>query len=138
MGGVLVRKEFTFRGKTMDELLAMSPEEFGRIAGARARRTLKRGFDKKLLKSIESAREQLKQGKKIKPLRTHLRDTIVIPQMVGLLFAVHNGKEFRVIEIQPDMLGHYMGEMALTRVRLMHGKAGIGATRSSTAIRTRG
>lgn len=134
----MAKKEFTFKGKTMQELLAMSPEEFGRIAGTRARRTLKRGFDKKLLERIESAREQLKQGKKLKLLRTHLRDTIVIPKMVGLLFAIHNGKEFKVIEIQPDMLGHYLGELALTRIRLMHGKAGIGATRSSTAIRSRG
>ena len=92
-----------------------------------------RGFDRHLLKKIARAE---KEGKK-KPIRTHKRDTIVIPQMVGLQFAIHKGNDFDIIEIKPDMLGHYLGEFAMTRKRLAHGKAGIGATRSSTAISAR-
>jgi small subunit ribosomal protein S19 len=130
-----VPREFTFRGKTLEELQQMSIEEFAQLCNARARRSLLRGFDEKLMKKIMKAREQLKQGvKDLKPIRTHLRDTVIIPAMVGLKFGVHNGKEFVVVEVNEKMLGHYLGEMALTRKKLKHGKAGIGATKSSTAI----
>ena len=108
----------------------MSIEEFAKLCPSRAKRSLLRGYDKQILKKMEKS-----NGKK--PIRTHKRDTIVIPQMVGLTFAVHKGNSFEIIEIKPGMLGHYLGEFALTRKRLLHGKAGIGATRSSTAISAR-
>lgn len=126
----MAKKEFTFRGKTLEELKGLSLEEFAGLCSSRARRSLLRGFDKGLLKKI------MKAGKG-KPIRTHGRDTVVVPQMVGLTFAVHKGNSFEILEIQPEMLGHYLGEFALTRKRLIHGKAGIGATRSSTAISAR-
>ncbi|MEM4662576.1 MAG: ribosomal protein S19 family protein [Candidatus Diapherotrites archaeon] len=114
----------------------MSYQEFALLCNSRARRSLlRRGIDKKLEKKIAEARKLLEQGAKdLKPIRTHRRDTIIVPQMVGLKFGVHNGKEFVVVEITPEMLGHYLGEFAMTRKKLKHGKAGIGATRSSTAI----
>jgi small subunit ribosomal protein S19 len=133
----MARKEFTFRGKTMAELLQMSIDEFAKLVNARARRSLLRGFDKKLLKKIENARRLKEQGKNPKPIRTHRRDCVVVPKMVGLSMAVHKGNAFETVEIRPEMLGHYLGEMALTRKKLSHGKAGIGATRGSTAITAR-
>ncbi len=129
----MLGKEFRFRGKTLEQLRQLSIEEFALLCNSRARRSLLRGFDRHLLKKIARAE---KEGKK-KPIRTHKRDTIVIPQMVGLQFAIHKGNDFDIIEIKPDMLGHYLGEFAMTRKRLVHGKAGIGATRSSTAISAR-
>ena len=131
-------KVFTFRGKTLEELQQASLEEFALLCNSRGRRTLKRGFDKKLLKKIKKALGEKNNGREPKLVRTHLRDAIIIPAMVGLKFSVHNGKEFNVFEIKPEMLGHYLGEMSLTRKRLLHGKAGIGATKSSTAITARG
>ncbi len=133
----MARKEFTFKGKTMKELMEMDLKEFAKLCNARVRRSLLRGFDKKLEKKIKKARELLKQGKKPKPIRTHRRDTIIIPQMVGLSFGIYKGNSFEVRDIEPEMLGHYLGELILTRKRLVHGKAGIGATKSSTAIATR-
>ena len=129
-------KENTFKGKTLDELLKMSCQEFAQLCNARARRSLlRRGFDKNLEKDIRSVRKKLKEGAKdLKPIRTHKRDAVIVPQMVGLKFGVYNGKEFSVVEVAMDMLGHYLGEFTLTRQKLKHGKAGIGATRSSTAI----
>ncbi len=129
-------REFRFRGKSLEELMQMSIEEFAQLCNARARRSLlRRGVDTKLMKRIQEARKQLEEGvKDLKPIRTHKRDTVIIPQMVGLKFAVHNGKNFEIVEIQPEMLGHYLGEFSLTRQRVKHGKAGIGATRSSKAI----
>jgi len=133
----MVKKEFTFRGKTMQELQQMTVQQFAQLCNSRSKRSLLRGFDKHLLKKIEKARAEVRAGKKQKIIRTHLRDAVVIPQMVGLLFGVHKGNTFEVFEIKPEMLGHYLGEMALTRKKLVHGKAGIGATRSSTAISAR-
>ncbi|MBU0662108.1 ribosomal protein S19 family protein, partial [Candidatus Micrarchaeota archaeon] len=118
-------------------LLAMSIEDFAKLLKARARRSVLRGIDKKMMKKVERAKELVKAGKRAKPIKTHKRATIVLPQMVGVQFAVYRGNEFQIIDIQDAMLGHYLGEFALTRKRLMHGKAGIGATKSSTAITAR-
>lgn len=134
----MAKKEFTFRGKTMPELLSMGVEDFGKIAGTRVKRRIKRGLDKKFLKKIELAYTEKTNGKTPKPLRTHLRDFPIIPKMVGLRVDVHNGNSFSIVDIKERMLSHYLGEFALTRKRLKHGKAGIGATKSSTAITARG
>lgn len=129
-----IAKEFSFRGKSLPELQAMSIEEFAKLCNSRVRRSLLRsGVDKHLLKKIGKA----KKGDAKKPVKTHLRDAIVVPQMVGVMIAIHKGNMFEMVEIKPQMLGHYLGEFALTRKRLLHGKAGIGATRSSTAITAR-
>ena len=134
----MVKKEFSFKGKSLAELQAMDLKEFSTLVNSRARRSLERGFDKHTLKKINKAAEIKKQGKLPKAIRTHKRDLIIIPAMIGLNFAVHRGNNFEQIEIKPKMLGHFIGEMVLTRKRLLHGKAGIGATRSSTAITARG
>ena len=105
--------------------------------GKQKKRSLKRNIDKPLEKQIDKAIKMKKEGKLPKPIRTHLRDTIVVPKMVGLQFAIYNGKLFELREIEAEMLGHYFGELVLTRKRLRHGKAGIGATKSSTAITAR-
>ena len=134
----MVKKEFTFRGKTLPELVSMSVEDFGVIAGTRIKRRIRRGIDKKFLKKIEFAYTEKTGGKTPKPLRTHLRDFPVIPKMIGLRVDVHNGNSFGIVEVREKMLGHYLGEFSMTRKRLKHGKAGIGATKSSTAITARG
>lgn len=128
-----VKKEFSYKGKKLEELKAMSIEEFAKLCTSRPRRSLLRGFSKKMLKKIEKAE---KEGGK-KAIKTHDRDTVIIPKMIGLTFAIHKGNSFENVEIKPAMIGHYLGEFAMTRKRLLHGKAGIGATRSSTAISAR-
>ena len=137
---VMGKKDFTFRGKGIEELERMTIEEFARLCTSRARRTIKRTNVemKKLLKKVAKAQQALKAGKFPKPVRTHNRDMIVVPEMVGITMAVHNGKEFVNVEIREKMLGQFLGEFVLTRKKLTHGKAGIGATRSSTAITARG
>ena len=133
----MAKKDFTFRGKTMAELAAMSLDEFGQIAGARIKRQIKRGIYKKLVKDIENAFEQKKSGKEPRGIKTHLRHFPVLPKMVGLRLEIHKGNGFAIVEVKEKMLGHLLGEFALTRKRLSHGKAGIGATKSSTAITAR-
>ena len=129
----MAKKEFTYRGKTLEELQAMKLEEFAKLCTSQARRSLLKGTDKHILAKVAKA----KGDAKAKPIRTHSRDLIIIPEMVGTRFAVHRGNTFELLDIDERMLGHYIGEFVFTRKRLQHGKAGIGATKSSTAITAR-
>ena len=130
----MAKKEFSYRGKSVQELQEMSAGEFAKLVTARPRKSLLKGYDKKILKKIENARKTIAMGKEPRPIRTHKRDLVIIPQMIGLKMAIHRGNSFETVEIIPEMLGLFLGELALTRKRLTHGKAGIGATRSSTAL----
>ena len=128
----MARREFTYRGKSIDEIKALDVKEFAKLVPARARRSLEHGFtemQKRLLIKIKKAKE----GKYKRPIKTHCRDMVVIPEMLGLNVHVHAGKSYTQIEILPDMLGHYLGEFTLTRNRVTHSAPGIGATKSSSA-----
>ena len=129
-------KEFTYMGKTLTELQSMSTDDFAKLTTSRARRSLKRGIDKSMLVKIMAAHAKLKQEGKapIKAIRTHLRHFVIIPHMVGLKFAIHRGNSFDQFEVQPEMVGHMVGEYILTRKYVKHGKAGIGSTKSSSAV----
>ena len=133
----MARKIFTYRGKKIEELKAMPMEEIIPLLPSRAKRSLKRGEtdqQKKLRQRIKKAAEQLAQGKKPKPVRTHVRDMIVLPNMVGLTMAIYNGKEYTHLEIQPEMIGKYTGELTMTRKSIQHSSPGVGATRSSMFV----
>jgi len=117
-------KEFLFRGKTLDELKHMTLSQLAEIFCARERRKIKRGFteeEKTLLKSLE-------KGDNIK---THCRDMIFLPSMVGKKILIHNGKEFILVVVSPEMIGKRFGEMALTRRRVAHSSPGVGASKST-------
>ena len=58
---------------------------------------------------------------------------LVFPEMVGMTLHIHNGKLFHPVIIQPEMVGHFLGEYALTRSKVAHSAPGVGATKSSTA-----
>ncbi|MEE9474083.1 MAG: 30S ribosomal protein S19 [Candidatus Hydrothermarchaeaceae archaeon] len=125
-------KKFLFRGHDIEELKAMSYDEFADLLLARQRRSLSRGLTPVKKKFLERVK-RLNDGENVK-LRTHCRDIIVVPQMVDHTVEVHNGKEFTRVDIQPEMIGHYLGEFALTRKRVTHGTPGMGATKSSLYI----
>ena len=129
-------KEFKYRGYTLDSLLNSSMDEFIGLLPARQRRSLVRGLtpeQRKLLEKIRRNRESAEE-KKEKQIRTHARDMIILPEMVGLSISVHNGKEFVSIEIKPEMIGHFLGEFAITNKPVRHGTPGIGASRSSMYV----
>ena len=126
-------KELLFKGKTTEELKSMSIKELIGVMPARVKRTLKRGFNdqqKILLDVLKQARE----GKFKKNVETHCRNMAVLPEMLGQIIYVHNGKEFVPVAITIEMLGHYLGEFAQTRKKVQHSAPGIGATRSSAAV----
>ena len=124
----MAKKIFTYRGKTLDELKSMSLTELANYLKARQRRSLRRGLteeQKILLKKIRANEKNIK---------THCRDIIILPEMVGLTIQVYNGKEFVPVKIKPEMIGHYLGEFALTRKKVEHSAPGIGATKSTASL----
>lgn len=124
----MAKKEFTYKGKTLEELKKMSINEFKELLPARQRRSLKRGFtdqQKRLLKRVRNKENNIE---------THCRDMIILPEMIGFMVRVYNGKEFVAVGITEEMLGHYLGEFALTRQKVEHSAPGIGATRSSASL----
>jgi small subunit ribosomal protein S15e len=67
-------------------------------------------------------------------VRTHLRNMIIVPEMIGSIIGVYNGKTFNSVEIKPEMIGHYLAEFSLSYKPVKHGRPGIGATHSSRFI----
>ena len=124
-------KESLFRGKTSDELKDLSLDEFAALLTARERRTLKRGLSpsqKKVLEHIQKGKNEVK---------THCRDMIVVPAMLGKTIKVYSGKEWITLRVEQDMLGHRLGEFSQTRKSVKHSSPGIGATRSSAFLSVR-
>ena len=126
-------KKFQFRGIDGEQLKNVEMNAFVDMVDSRMRRTLKRGFtfqQKKLLREIKKFKEQ----GNTKPIKTHCRDMPIIPEMIGVSFMVHTGKEFVIVNVNEEMLGHYLGEFAPTRKRIQHSAPGVGATRSSKFV----
>ncbi|MFC7073849.1 30S ribosomal protein S19 [Halovenus rubra] len=126
--------EFTYRGHTLEELQEMDRDEVVELLPARQRRSIKRGLSYEHQQLLEEAREAGEEETANNPIRTHLRDMPILPVMVNVTFAVHNGQSFERVKVEPEMLGHYLGEFQLTRTSVEHGQAGIGATRSSKFV----
>jgi len=127
------RREFRYRGYTLEEIQSMPIDKLAEVLPARQRRTLKRGLKenhRKLLEKIRKLNEMGEKGKK-KTIKTHLRDMIILPEMVGFTIYVYNGKEYVPVEIRPEMIGHYLGEFAPSCKKVEHGEPGLKATRSS-------
>ncbi len=140
-------RKFRYRGYTLEEIMKMSLEEFAKLLPARQRRTIKRVFLGgrkevselakerdllyiKFLEKVRKAKKLIEQGKKV-TIRTHLRDMIILPEMVGLTIHVFNGKEYIPVFITPWHIGHYLGEFAPTCKKVEHGAPGLKASRST-------
>lgn len=129
-------REFTYRGFTLEQLQEMSMDEFIMLLPSRHRRSLQRGLSleqRTLLEKVRKAKEAMRKGQTV-TIKTHARDMVILPEMVGLTIHVHNGKEFVPVEIKPEMIGHYLGEFAVTNKPVKHGTPGIGASRSSMYV----
>ncbi|XP_041009510.1 uncharacterized protein LOC121253577 [Juglans microcarpa x Juglans regia] len=112
-------KKFSFRGVDLDALLDMSTDKLVKLFHARARRRFQRGLKRKpmaLIKKLRKAKREAPPGEKPEPVRTHLRNMIIVP------------------EIKPEMIGHYLAEFSISYKPVKHGRPGIGATHSSRFI----
>lgn len=129
-------KDFTYRGHSIEQLQGMSMDEFIKLLPSRQRRSLQRGLTPEQRKFLEKTR-LLKgtDGQKTRSsLKTHVRDMIILPEMVGLTIQVYSGKDFVSVEILPEMISHYLGEFSITNKPVRHGTPGIGASRSSMYV----
>jgi len=121
------KKEFEYRGRTIEELKNLEVREFAKYLKSKQRRTVLRNFQE-IEKFIARAKEKQTKGKNIK---THKRDILIVPALIGMKIQVYNGNSFIPIEITAEMLGHKLGEFSTTRKRTQHGSAGVGATKGT-------
>jgi small subunit ribosomal protein S19 len=122
-------KNFKYRGRTVEELKAMSMDEFITLLPSRMRRSLRRGLSNEQRIILERLRQNDE-----KAIKTHSRDMVVLPEMIGKSLFVHSGNEFVEVRVNEKMVGHYLGEYVITNKPVRHGKPGIGASRSSMYI----
>jgi len=118
-------KILTFKGKTIEELQKMPLDEFSKLITSRRRRSLKRGLTVQQKKLLERLR------KRNKAVKTHVRDMVILPEMVGKRILVYAGKDWVTVDVNIEMLGHVLGEFAMTRKPIHHSAPGVGATKSS-------
>ncbi len=123
-------------GYSVDQMGKMSMDKLIELLPSRQRRSLKRGLpirQKKLLKNIRESKKEMEAGKAY-TVKTHCRDMVILPEMLGVTIGIYNGKEFVPVEITPEMVGHYLGEFAPSRKRVSHGAPGVGSTKSSQYV----
>ena len=126
-------KKFDYKGIELAELQKVPSDKLFELLNSRQRRSLKRGLSdnkKKLISEIKATKE----GNNKNPIRTHQRDIIVLPYMVGVTLNVFSGKEFTPITLSTEMIGHYIGEYVITNKRVNHGAPGVGSSRSSLYV----
>lgn len=124
---IVKSKELFYRGKNLEDLKKMDVRESAKYLPSRSRRTVLRNFDM-IEKFIKRCEKKVSMKKKIK---THLRDIVIVPHLVGYAIQVYNGKVFNEVKVSAAMIGHRLGEFSLTRGKVTHGTPGIGATKSS-------
>merc|ERR1712117_348395 len=130
-------RKYTYRGVDLDQLLDMGSEQLMELFCCRARRRYSRGLTRKpmtLVKRLRKAKKEAPPLEKPEVVKTHLRNMVIIPEMIGSIVGVYNGKTFNQVEIKPEMIGHYLGEFSITYKPVKHGRPGIGATHSSRFI----
>ncbi|RMD40030.1 hypothetical protein DV735_g5108, partial [Chaetothyriales sp. CBS 134920] len=130
-------RKFSYRGIDLDQLLDLPSSQLLNILHARARRRFNRGLKRRpmgLIKKLRKAKQEAKPNEKPDLVKTHLRDMIIVPEMIGSVVGIYSGKEFNQVEIKPEMVGHYLGEFSISYRPVKHGRPGIGATHSSRFI----
>ncbi|KAG6013946.1 ribosomal protein S15 [Claviceps pusilla] len=130
-------RKFSYRGIDLENLLDLSSDQLRDVVHARARRRINRGLKRRpmgLIKKLRKAKQEAKPNEKPDLVKTHLRDMIVVPEMIGSVIGIYSGKEFNQVEIKPEMVGHYLAEFSISYKPVKHGRPGIGATNSSRFI----
>ena len=128
---IVIKKDFLYRGKNIDDLKALDVREAAKFLPSRSKRTILKNSDK-IEKFIKSCEKKIRENKRIK---THFRAMVIMPKFVGMTIGIHNGKTFQDIAIVPEMIGHRLGEFTMTRSKVVHGTAGIGATKGSKMLK---
>ena len=131
-------RNYTFRGKTLDDLKALEIQDFVKLLPSGRRRFISRAFGVRhvrFIQKLRKARESVQGQEGVKPpvVKTHLRHMVILPEFVGNVVGIYNGKEFIEVQIKPEMVGHVLADFSMPKKIVKHSKAGVGATRSSSA-----
>merc|ERR1712099_229707 len=127
-------KKYTWGGIDLDKLLDFSNQDLMELFRARQRRKFSRGIKRKpiaFLKKLRKAKRETAYGEKPEAVKTHLRNMIIVPEMIGSVCGVYNGKQYINVEIKPEMIGHYLGEFSITYKPIKHGRAGMGGAKNA-------
>ncbi|CAE6474434.1 unnamed protein product, partial [Rhizoctonia solani] len=134
-------RTFSYRGIELEKLLDMSNEDvsglISQLVHARARRRFQRGLKRRpmgLIKKLRKAKKEAPPNEKPAVVKTHLRDMIIVPEMIGSVVGIYNGKVFNSVEIKPEMTGHYLAEFSISYKPVKHGRPGIGATHCTSHL----
>ncbi|KAK6461474.1 40S ribosomal protein S15 [Scheffersomyces coipomensis] len=127
-----VFRTFTFKGVDLKDLVELSTEDFTKLCSARVRRRFSRGVGTKemgFINKLRVARANTQPNEKPATVKTHLRNMVIVPEMIGSVVGVYNGKVFNTVEVRPEMVGHYLGEFSITYTPVRHGRAGNASSR---------
>ena len=130
-------RKFSYRGVDLEQLMDLPSDKLVELFPCRVRRRFARGLKRKpaaLIKRLRKAKKEAAVDEKPEVVKTHLRNMIIVPEMIGSVVGVYNGKVFNQVEIKPEMVGFYLGEFSITYKPVKHGRPGIGATHSSRFI----
>jgi small subunit ribosomal protein S15e len=126
-----------YRGIEVEQLLDLTNDQLMDLVHCRARRHFTRGTKNKsvrLLKKLRKAKKAAPAGEKPAPVKTHLRNMVIVPEMIGSIVGVYNGKVFNQVEIRAEMVGRYLAEFSISYKPTRHGRPGIGASGSSKFV----
>lgn len=129
----------TFKGLDIAKLEALPPADLLKMLPSRQQRRFRRNnrpekteyenrFHRKLLNmltKIRKAKKEAPEGEKPAVVKTHLRNAIILPEMVGSVIGVHNGKVWGIVDVKPQMIGKYLGEFSITYKPTLHGRPGL-------------
>lgn len=124
-------KKFTYRGVDLEKLLDLGNTELMELFNARQRRKFSRGVSRApatLLKKLRKTKKEALPGEKPQAVKTHLRNMVIVPEMIGSIVGIYNGKQFINAEMKPEMVGTYLAEYSITYKPIHHGRPGLGAT----------
>ncbi|WOV93045.1 MAG: 30S ribosomal protein S19 [Candidatus Nitrosoabyssus spongiisocia] len=127
-------KKFNFRGLELEPLQKLSNDELLKILPSRQRRFLLRANFNDSKRSLIAEIKDTADGKSKKIIKTHIRDLIILPYMIGVTVNVFSGKEFKPVVLSIEMIGHSLGEYVITNKKVSHGAPGVGASRSSLYV----
>jgi small subunit ribosomal protein S19 len=127
-------KKDTWKGIDEDQAGAIGYDDFLKKIPSRERRTLLRIKNNPRLKKLVEKARLIKKANPKKVIKTHVREAVILPEWLGLTFGVHNGKEFKKVEITLNRIGKRLGDFSHTTGRVLHSGPGVGATRGSKFV----
>lgn len=127
-------KKDTWKGIEEEGIAGLTYEDFMKKISSRNRRTLMRMKQNPRLKRFVEEVRAVKKANPKKMIKTQIREAIILPEWLGLVFGVHNGKEYKRVDITLSKIGRRLGDYSHTTGRVLHSGPGVGATRGSKFV----